>query len=111
MSVALDWENLPFSYQKTNGNVRCEYKAGSWGKIEYHESEYISMHMAATALHYGQECFEGLKAFRGVDGKIRIFRWQENLKRMNRSADYILMPQIPETIFKDALLEVIKKNI
>ena len=64
----INWSELGFSYMKTNGNVRCEYHNGSWGKLEWHTDEYINMHMAATCLHYGQEAFEGLKAFRGVDG-------------------------------------------
>jgi len=110
MSTQLDWQNLPFSYKKTNGNVRCYYRNGKWGDIEFHESEYMNLHMAATCLHYGQECFEGLKAYRSKEGKIRAFRWLENSKRLNRSADYILMPQLPAEIFEKALRLLISKN-
>ncbi|NTW32326.1 MAG: branched-chain amino acid aminotransferase [Bacteroidetes bacterium] len=106
----IDWKNLPFGYFKTDYNVRCYYKNGKWGKIEVSSSEYFSIHIAATALHYGQEAFEGLKAFRGIDGKIRIFRWDENAKRMNRSADGVLMQPIPSELFKEAMLTVIKLN-
>ncbi len=66
--------------------------------------------MAASCLHYGQECFEGLKVFRGKDSKIRIFRWQENLKRMNRSAKRLSMPEIPVHVFEKALMMLIKEN-
>lgn len=111
MSTQLNWHNLPFAYQKTNGNVRCTYKDGKWGKVEFHESEFINMHMAATCLHYGQECFEGLKAYRGQDNKVRVFRWEENVKRLAASAEYILMPAVPKEIFEEALFTVIKKNI
>lgn len=63
-----DWKNLPFGYYKTDYNVRCYYRDGKWGPLEVTDSEYISIHMAATALHYGQEAFEGLKAYRGRMG-------------------------------------------
>ena len=110
MDNQLNWHNLPFAYQKTNGNVRSVYKNGKWGPVEFNESEFINMHMAATCLHYGQECFEGLKAYRGEDGRIRVFRWEENAKRLAASAEYILMPAVPKEIFEEALFTVIRKN-
>ena len=60
----LDWGNLSFGYMKTDYNVRCYYRDGKWGEIEVCSDEYLKMHMAATCLHYGQEAFEGLKAYR-----------------------------------------------
>ena len=65
----IDWANLKFGYMPTDYNVRCYYRNGKWGAIEVSSSETINIHMAATALHYGQEAFEGLKAFRCPDGK------------------------------------------
>lgn len=106
----IDWKNLPFGYFKTDYNVRCYFRDGAWGKLEISSSEYINMHMAATCLHYGQEAFEGLKAFRGVDGKIRIFRLEENAKRMQNSAYGIMMAHIPTELFRDAVLEAVKLN-
>lgn len=106
----IDWKNLPFGYFKTDYNVRCYYRDGNWGKLEISSSEYINMHMAATCLHYGQEAFEGLKAFRGVDGKIRIFRLEENAKRMQNSAYGIMMAHIPTELFREAVLEAVKLN-
>ena len=67
----LDWANLPFGYMKTDYNVRIYYRDGKWGELEVCSEETIPMHMAATCLHYGQEAFEGLKAFRGKDGNCR----------------------------------------
>ncbi len=106
----IDWANLPFGYGKTNVNTRCCYKDGKWGKVEATDSEYINIHIAATCLHYGQECFEGLKAYRGKDNKIRLFRWEENAKRINRSAARIGMPQVPTEVFKELLFTLVKQN-
>ena len=71
MENEIKWNELPFGYHKTDYNVRCHYKDGKWGEIEASDSEMLTMHMASTCLHYGQECFEGLKAYRGKDGKSR----------------------------------------
>ncbi|HNW56692.1 MAG TPA: branched-chain amino acid aminotransferase [Bacteroidales bacterium] len=106
----IDWKNLPFGYITTDYNVRCIYKDGKWGEIEVSSSEYINIHIAATALHYGQEAFEGLKAYMGKDGKIRLFRWEDNAKRMISSADGIMMAAFPIEKFKEALLKVVELN-
>ena len=74
------------------------------------DSEYINMHIAATALHYGQESFEGLKAYRGKDGKIRIFRWEENAIRLINSAKGIEMAPVPMELFKEAIFKAVKMN-
>lgn len=106
----LDWRNLPFGYVKTKYNVRCYYKDGKWGDLEVSDSEYINIHMAATALHYGQEAFEGMKAYRGKDGKIRLFRWDENAHRLQHSADGILMAPVPKELFYEAIVKAVKLN-
>ncbi len=87
----IDWSSLGFGYVKTDYNVRATFREGKWGELEVHTEETITMPMAATCLHYGQEAFEGLKAFRGKDGKIRIFRPEENARRMKATADYTRM--------------------
>jgi branched-chain amino acid aminotransferase len=106
----LDWKNLPFGYIKTDFNIRCNYKNGKWGELEVSSSEYIDVHIAATGLHYGQEAFEGLKAYMGKDGKVRLFRWEENAKRMILSAGGINMAPFPLELFKEALFRVIELN-
>ncbi|MBP7497880.1 MAG: branched-chain amino acid aminotransferase [Bacteroidales bacterium] len=106
----IDWKNLSFGYCKTDYNVRSYYRNGKWGEIEVSSSEYINMHIAATCLHYGQESFEGLKAFRGKDGKVRIFRIDENAKRMQRSAEGLLMAEVPVELFKKAVSTAVKLN-
>ena len=90
----IDWENLSFGYMKTDFNVRSYFKDGKWSTPQETTSESIDIHMAATCLHYGQEAFEGLKAFRGKDGKARIFRMRENALRMQSSCRGILLSLI-----------------
>jgi branched-chain amino acid aminotransferase len=106
----IDWSNLSFSYMKTDYNVRCTFRDGKWGEIEVCTDETITMHMAASCLHYGQEIFEGLKAFRGVDGKVRLFRVDENAKRMQNSAKGIMMEPIPVELFEEMCKKVIELN-
>ena len=110
MTQELDWGNLSFGYIPTDYNVRCYYKDGKWGEIEESTSESINIHMASTCLHYGQEIFEGLKAFRGKDGKVRIFRLEENAKRIITSAEGIKMQPIPVELFCEMVKRVVKLN-
>ena len=106
----IDWGNIGFGYMKTDFNIRCNYSNGAWGQLEVHESEFLSLHMAATSLHYGQESFEGLKAFRGKDGKIRIFRMKDNALRMQDSSEGTLMAKVPIEVFEEAVLKAVKLN-
>lgn len=106
----LDWSNLPFGYIKTNYNVRCKYKDGKWGELQISDSESLPLHIASTALHYGQQAFEGMKAYRGKDNKIRLFRWEENANRLQRSAEGIHMAQVPTDLFKQAVVKAVKLN-
>ena len=106
----INWSDLSFGYMKTDYNVRTYYRNGEWSDLEFTDSEYIPMHIAATCLHYGQEAFEGLKAFRGKDGKIRIFRMRENALRMQASARGILMAELPVELFEKAVVEIVKRN-
>ncbi len=106
----LDWQNLGFGYRDTDYNIRCYYRNGQWGELEISSSNQINIHMAATSLHYGQEAFEGLKAFKGKDGKVRIFRMDENAKRMQNSCDGILMAKLPVEKFMEAVRTAVKMN-
>ena len=110
MNTELDWAHLPFGYVPTDYNVRCWYRDGKWGAIEVSSSETINIHMAATALHYGQEVFEGMKAFRGKDGKIRVFRLEENAKRIQDSARGLLMAEMPVDLFREMVIKAVKLN-
>ena len=107
----LDWSNLGFGYRRTDGNVRCVYKDGAWGEVQVCTDENISLHMAATCLHYGQDAFEGLKAFRGKDGRIRLFRPEENAKRLQRSAKFLGIEAPSVEMFVDLCKRAVMENI
>ena len=68
----------------------------------------ISLHPASTVLHYGAEIFEGLKAYRRADGGVQLFRPMENVKRMNRSAERMSLPEMPEEDMLQLLTEFVK---
>ena len=106
----IDWSDLGFGYIKTNYNVRCRYRDGKWGEMEICSDETINIHMAATCLHYGQEAFEGLKAFRCKDGKVRIFRLEANAERLQSTCDGILMPQVSTEMFREMVCKVVSLN-
>ena len=106
----MDWSNLGFGYHKTNYNVRCYYRNGKWGEIELCSEETIPLHIAATCLHYGQEAFEGLKAYRCPDGKVRVFRVDENAARLQATCRGILMPEVPTDMFIEMVSRVIRLN-
>ncbi|MBP5573216.1 MAG: aminotransferase class IV, partial [Bacteroidales bacterium] len=106
----IDWGSLPFGYYPTNYNVRCYYRNGQWGEFEVSSETTINIHMAATCLHYGQEAFEGLKAYRGKDGKVRVFRMDENAKRLQSSSRGIMMAEFPTEKFEEAIVKCVKLN-
>ena len=107
----LNWKELTFHYTETDYIVRAAYKNGVWEKPYATRDKYMNIHVAATGLQYGQECFEGLKAFRGIDGKVRIFRMEENARRMQRSAEGLLMTPVPVELFCEAILLALEKNM
>ena len=106
----IDWKSLTFGYLRTDYNVRCYYRDGKWGEVEVCSDEYLKLHMAATCLHYGQEAFEGLKAYRCPDGKVRVFRAEENAARLQNTARGIVMPEVPTELFVDMVKKVVRLN-
>lgn len=106
----IDWGNLGFSYIKTDYRYISTWKDGAWDDGILTEDNKLHISEASTALHYGQECFEGLKAYRTKDGKIQLFRPDENAKRMQNSCRKLLMPEVPVENFINACMEVVKAN-
>jgi branched-chain amino acid aminotransferase len=111
MKKDIDWKNIGFSYMDTGTYVKVECRDGSWGSMKVCHDPLVNIHIAATCLHYGQECFEGLKAFTQQDGAIRIFRPHENAARMIGSAARLCMQAPPVELFTCAVREAISKNL
>ena len=107
----IDWSKLGFHYTEPDYIVRAAYHDGAWEEPYATKDKFLHLHVSATCLQYGQEAFEGLKAFRGIDGKIRIFRWRENAKRMKRSAEGLYMQPVPEELFGKAIRLALEKNL
>ncbi len=107
---SIEWDKLGFGYIPTNCHIEYTFRDGQWSEGEMKTEPYLNINIAATALHYGQSTFEGLKAFRCKDNKIRVFRDIENWKRMNDSANYLIAPEIPQSIFQNAIDRVIREN-
>lgn len=105
----IDESTLVFGKQFTNRMFVMEYDTGKgWHSARIQPYGPFSMDPAAMVLHYSQEIFEGLKAFRRADGSIALFRPADNVARFNRSAARMCMPEVDEKFFLDSLLELIR---
>ncbi|KAI9728928.1 MAG: hypothetical protein M1828_000013 [Chrysothrix sp. TS-e1954] len=97
----IDWSNIGFKVREVNGHVESHYslKTGVWTAPEFVEDPFLSIHGMAPALNYGQQCYEGLKAFRSSDNRILMFRPKENAKRFAHSSEVVSIPPVPEEHF------------
>ena len=101
----IDWANLAFHYKKTDYRFVASYKNGNWDEGKLIQDNEIHLHEGSGSLHYAQQCFEGLKAYSTEDEKILLFRPLENAKRMQKTAERLLMPEIPSDFFLTAIKE------
>lgn len=106
----LDWAKLSFVYIKTDYRYVSRWKDGAWDEGKLVTDNTLTIAEGSPALHYGQQCFEGLKAYTRKDGRIQLFRPDRNSARMNATADRIMMPHVPEEKFIDACMQVVKAN-
>jgi branched-chain amino acid aminotransferase len=109
-ALNIDWSKLKFSYTKTDFRYISIWKDGKWDEGKLIEDNNLSISESSTALHYGQQCFEGLKAYRRKDEKIQLFRLDENAKRLSSSCRRLIMPEVPLEKFQDACFQVVKAN-
>ncbi|KRL05905.1 branched-chain amino acid aminotransferase [Liquorilactobacillus oeni] len=106
----LDWSNLGFKYRNLPYSYHEEFKDGKWQNGGLTTESTLTVSEAAEDLHYGQEVFEGLKAYRRKDGGINLFRPDMNAKRLANSAKRLLMEPYPEDKFVEAVKAVVKAN-
>jgi branched-chain amino acid aminotransferase len=109
-SIDLDWKNLGFAFLPTNGFVQADFAGGKWGPLQVKKDPYIPMHVAANCLHYGQACFEGLKAFTTRQGKRVLFRPDRNGDRLQLSAERICMEAPSVEMFVEACRMAVDVN-
>ncbi|RMZ80748.1 hypothetical protein DV738_g2622, partial [Chaetothyriales sp. CBS 135597] len=107
--------NVGFKVREVNGHIESHFSlsgthSGSWSPPRFVASPYLSVHGMASGLNYGVQVFEGLKAFRAPDGKITIFRPDQNAKRMQLSAAAVSIPPVPEDLFIDAVNKAVAVN-
>ena len=106
----IDWANLGFGYRKTDKRFVATFKDGAWNDGELIEDDMIMMSECACVLQYAQTCFEGLKAYTTVDGRIVCFRPDLNAERMYDTCARLEMPQYPVDKFVEAIIKTIKAN-
>ncbi|MFC4454959.1 branched-chain amino acid aminotransferase [Deinococcus sonorensis] len=109
-TVDIDWKNLGFSYIRTDLRYVAHWKDGAWDQGTLTADNKVHISEGSTALHYGQQCFEGLKAYRCQDGSINLFRPDQNAARMHRSCARLLMPAVPTEMFIEACRQVVLAN-
>ncbi len=107
----IDWANVGFGYHKTDKRYVSNYKDGKWDAGVLTEDSNIVLNESAGVLQYAQTCFEGMKAYTTVDGKVVVFRPDMNAKRMADTAKRLEMPVFPEDRFVEAVEEVVKANL
>lgn len=111
MKKNIDWANLGFGYMKTDYRFVSNFKNGKWDNGAIITDENIVMNECACVLQYAQTCFEGMKAYRTVDGSVVCFRPDLNAKRMADTCRRLEMPVFPEDKFVDAVVQTVRKNI
>ncbi|MBT3612195.1 MAG: branched-chain amino acid aminotransferase [Flavobacteriales bacterium] len=103
-----DFSNLPFGTVFSDHMLICNYKQGKWEEPEISPYGPIPIHPGSQVLHYGQSVFEGMKVFKNDSNELLLFRKDENLKRLNQSANRLSIPVIEESIFMNGLDNLLK---
>lgn len=104
-----DQSKLGFGKIFTDYMLTMKYKGGKWEEPVIEPYGPVPFDLATTVFHYAQGIFEGLKAFRNEKGEVRVFRPDENFKRMNRSAERMCIPLIDEKVVLDGLFRSLLK--
>jgi branched-chain amino acid aminotransferase len=103
--------NVAFGTVAAGRMIVAEASAGSFGGYEVRSTSDLVLHPFAHCLHYGSTCFEGLKAHRGVDGVVRIFRVDRHVARMRRTADLVQLPIPPADLLEAMIVAAVEANL
>ncbi|HBC04642.1 MAG TPA: branched-chain amino acid aminotransferase [Aequorivita sp.] len=106
----VDFDNLTFGSTFSDHMFECDYKDGEWQNPTIKPYGPLTISPAAKVFHYGQAVFEGMKAFKDEDGKVWLFRPEENFNRINRSSKRMAIPEFPKDIFFEALTTLVKMD-
>jgi len=110
MDTTISWKELGFRYLDTGVYARADFRRGVWSAVELCSGASLSIHIAATCLHYGQACFEGMKAFRQISGRVACFRPDAHARRMKRTAERLAMVPPTESLFLDTVRMLVAQN-
>ncbi|GAA5813185.1 hypothetical protein MFLAVUS_006659 [Mucor flavus] len=111
-SSTFDFSSMGFQYRDINGFMKYVWTEESgWSAGSFETDPLLKVHMCATGLNYGQQCFEGMKAFRDGEGRVRIFRPYVNAARMILSAEKAFMPAVPEELFVEGVRRTVEANL
>lgn len=105
---SMDVDNLPFGKVFTDHMFEANYRDGKWMDCAIKPLTTLQLHPATSALHYGQAVFEGMKAFKDQNGHARVFRPDANLQRLNKSCVRMAIPEVPEDLFMEAVLNLVR---
>ena len=105
---SVDFNNLPFGSVFSDHMLECDYKDGKWQTPVIKPYSQICLDPSAKIFHYGQSIFEGMKAYKDADDNTLLFRPLDNCKRLNKSAERLVIPQIPEELFMDGLKKLLE---
>ncbi len=106
--AGVDFSSLGFGNVFSDHMYRLSYAHGRWVEPRIVPYGPIPIDPIAGALHYGQSVFEGLKAFRGDDGALRVFRADRNYARMAASCERLCIPPVPEAAFHGAYRQLLR---
>ena len=107
---ALNWAELGFEYVRTDWRFSARWRDGQWDEGGPLDSEIMPLHEGSPALHYAQQCFEGMKAQAARDGRVLLFRPELNSERMKQAAGRLLMPEVPTELFMRGVETAVREN-
>lgn len=104
----IDFDNLSFGTVFSDHMMVCDFKNGQWQQAEIKPYEPFTFDPSASVFHYGQALFEGMKAYKGENNEVFLFRPDQNIKRFNKSSERMAIPEFPEDLFLEGLNQLLR---